>query len=70
MKLLDRKSNLALLLNIVAALYLAYVMPQHILADNGAERLKIMSVICVDICAAFVFIFSLYRIISRVVLRK
>jgi len=60
---LNKKSPLALILNIVTALFLLSQMPQHILIYQDAEILKIISVILVDICAIAILIYSLYRLI-------
>ncbi len=60
---LNKKSPLALILNIVTALFLLSQMPQHILIHQDAEILKIISVILVDICAIAILIYSLYRLI-------
>lgn len=70
MKSIIMKPNLVLFLNIVAASYLIYAMPQQILIDHSTERLKILSVVCVDICAALIFICSAYRIIFRLIFGK
>ncbi len=68
---LNKKSPLALVLNIVTALFLLSQMPQHILIHQDAEILKIISVTLVDICAIAILTYSLYRLIfGRINSRK
>lgn len=60
---INKKSPLVLGLNIVTALFLINQMPQHILIPRGTEILKIISIVLVDLFAAAILIYSLYRLI-------
>lgn len=61
-----KESKMTMLMNTITALYLLYAMPQSILTNFSAGVLKIISVICVDLCAIYILLYSTYKFIKKI----